>query len=61
VYAQTGYWAVQISDIMIWEHKIVTSVKLAIVDTGTSLLIGPKNDVHSIFSLFIKKYNCAVS
>ena len=44
---KVGYWALAMDDIQI-NGASVTTVKKAIVDSGTSLLAAPKADIHAI-------------
>jgi len=45
--SKKGYWQIDITDITM-SGKSVTAVKTAIIDTGTSLLVGPKSEVRKI-------------
>jgi len=45
--SKKGYWQFDIDDITIGGGS-VTAVKTAIIDTGTSLLVGPKKEVRAI-------------
>jgi hypothetical protein len=45
--SKEGYWQIQIDGIQI-NGASVTSVDAAIIDTGTSLLVGPKKEVSAI-------------
>jgi len=43
-----SYWEIALDDFKIGTHGSVTSVKNAVIDTGTSLLAGPKAEVKKI-------------
>ena len=44
---KVGYWALKMDDIQMGGESI-TSVRKAIIDSGTSLLAAPKADIHAI-------------
>lgn len=48
-----GYWQIDMDDVDV-SGSSVTSVKSAILDSGTSLLVGPKEDVKKIASKVVR-------
>lgn len=44
------YWQVQLSDVKVGSHGGYASVRTAIIDSGTSLLVGPTSDVTQIMT-----------
>ena len=57
----TGYWSVRLSKIQIGEKEVVKASTIAIVDTGTSLLLGPSYEVKEIYSQIDKDFECQTS
>lgn len=61
VYSVTGYWTVRLSQIIIDEKKLILASSTAIIDTGTSLLLGPSYEVNQIYSYLTKSFGCKMS
>lgn len=57
VISQT-YWVVRLTKLKIGGTNIGTKVGGAILDTGTSLLVGPEEDTKSILKYISKAHNC---
>lgn len=55
---KTGYWSVPLDQIIVENSKIAKKTSIAILDTGTSLLVGPSSDVSEIFAKIKKNSNC---
>lgn len=58
VYTNTGYWAVPLKTVRLGDNAVAGSSFLAILDTGTSLLIGPAAEVLAIFEYFVARWPC---
>lgn len=58
VYTSTGYWAVPLKTVRLDNTAIAGSSFLAILDTGTSLLIGPAAEVMAVFEYFVERWTC---
>lgn len=58
VYNETGYWSVNCSSISIGSTLIHSQAQLAMLDTGTSLILGPPDQVTAIHSYFTKHFTC---
>ena len=54
----TGYWSVELTKIVLDGSTINSVANLAILDTGTSLLIGPQQDVQAILTRITKGKEC---
>ncbi|CAG9314314.1 unnamed protein product [Blepharisma stoltei] len=52
-----GYWEVDCDSVKAAGTKISSSTT-AVIDTGTSLIYGPLNDVNDFLYMLIKDYNC---
>jgi hypothetical protein len=61
VYHTTGYWSVNCDSISIGGTSIASDPQLAILDTGTSLILGPGDQVSGIFAYFSKHFSCHVN
>mmetsp|Transcript_5169 Transcript_5169/g.5133 ORF Transcript_5169/g.5133 Transcript_5169/m.5133 type:complete len:297 (-) Transcript_5169:40-930(-) len=61
VIAYPGYWTVRLSRILINSTPIVLASSQAIVDTGTSFLIGPTTEVNQIYSWLQRSFGCSLS
>lgn len=57
----TGYWSVDLTKIIVNGEKVNLQSKIAILDTGTSLLIGPDREVQEILGKISKGKNCYTS
>ena len=55
---KTGYWSVPLDQIKVGNSKIAKKTSIAILDTGTSLLVGPMSDVSEIFEKIKKSAKC---
>ena len=51
-----GYWQIDMEDVTV-SGQSVTSVKSAILDSGTSLLVGPSEDVKAIASKVVGAFS----
>jgi hypothetical protein len=58
VYQETGYWAVALDSIDFGDHKLSYGGQIAILDTGTSLILGPSVLVDSLFVFMKSRYSC---
>lgn len=59
VYSETGYWAVALSAVELGDHRISYGSELAILDTGTSLILGPTFIIVELFAFMTEKYGCS--
>ena len=63
VYVKTdrrmGYWAVGLQGVSYGGDRLTLESKLAIIDTGTSYLIGPENEVYQFISPLLSSKKCA--
>lgn len=60
VYASTGFWAIILDEIALGSTSISTN-RVAIFDTGTSLLLGPTSEVASMLDILYYEYDCWTS
>jgi hypothetical protein len=58
VYKETGYWAVALDSINFGDHKLFNGSQIAILDTGTSLILGPSALVESLLVFMENRYSC---
>ena len=58
VYTRTGYWAVPLKTVSLGDDIIPGNSFLAILDTGTSLLLGPSAEVLKIYEYFVARWAC---
>jgi len=58
VFSETGFWAVALSSVSFGDHELSYGTLLAILDTGSSLLIGPEAIVNSLNTFMIERYSC---
>ena len=58
VYTNTGYWAVPLKTVRLGDNAVAGSSFLALLDSGTSLLIGPATEVLAIFEYFVERWSC---
>ena len=59
VYASVGHWVVRLDGVSLGSDTISQHAQLAIVDSGTSLLIVPSNQYAHILQQICLKQNCA--
>lgn len=43
-----GYWGVEMKDVKIGSHSVLEGPAAAILDTGTSMIVGPYDDIGYI-------------
>lgn len=55
---KTGYWSISLEKIKVDNSRITTKSQIAILDTGTSLLIGPSSEVDEIFDRIKENVKC---
>lgn len=58
VYSNTGYWTVPLKSVQLGDTPLHGNPYLAIVDSGTSPLIGPAGQVLIILEFFVKRWSC---
>lgn len=61
VYMKTlndGYWSTRLNSITVKNTKIFQSSYSAILDTGTSLIMGPEHEINQVLKLIKKGNNC---
>jgi len=46
-----GYWSVDLASVRVGEELTLTATSHAFVDSGTSLISGPKREVHAIMAM----------
>ena len=61
VYKELGYWTVGMSDVKFGSRSIMSGYKMAILDTGTSLLIGPGLSVQRLWNQITKTHSCSTN
>ena len=53
-----GYWSTKLNSITVKDKKITLSSYSAILDTGTSLIMGPEYEVNQVLKLIKKGNDC---
>ena len=48
----SGHWTIELDSVYVGEEKAVAHTMSAIIDSGTSLLLGPYEEVMEVFALF---------
>jgi hypothetical protein len=59
VYSNTGYWAIPLKSVHMGKTLIHGTSFVAIIDSGTSPLVGPASEIHAILEFFVKRWSCA--
>lgn len=59
-YAQTGYWLVPLKSIKVGTESIGRSSIAAIIDTGTSYILSPNEEIVEVMYWVSKYGNCAL-
>lgn len=60
IYAQTGYWLVPLKMIKVGKEKIERSSIAAIIDTGTSYILSPNDEIIEVMYWVSKYSECAL-
>lgn len=58
VITDLGYWAVQLNQVLLDTESISFSGHLAILDTGSSLILGPQDQIDYIFAIMQSRGLC---
>lgn len=57
---ETGFWAVTLGGMKIGSHPITTTTQLAILDTGSSMILGPVKAIADLYTEMIQQHNCGL-
>ena len=57
---ETGFWNVKLDSISVGSSTIVSAVDVAMLDTGTSLMVGPESDLMSVIDALNDVGSCQV-
>lgn len=60
LYGTPSFWGVELDSVTLADQSVDISAKVAILDTGTSLLAIPANDIYSLLSTFSHFGNCNI-
>lgn len=60
LYDESGFWSVALDGITVGSSSIVSTVEMAILDTGTSLISGPGADFSSILDALNEVGSCEI-
>jgi hypothetical protein len=60
IYAQTGFWLVALKNVWVGESRIEKSSIAAIIDTGTSFILSPNDEVVEVMFWISKFGSCAL-
>jgi hypothetical protein len=55
---KTGYWSVRLTSISVGGSSVGLGSQFAILDTGTSLIIGPENEVNTVLEKITAHQKC---
>jgi len=60
LFDETGFWSVQLNSITVGTSSIVSTVGMAMLDTGTSMISGPEADFSSILDALNEVGSCNI-
>ena len=58
-YSNPGYWAIPLKSVHMGKELIHGNSFVAILDSGTSPLVGPASEVFAILKFFVLRWSCA--